>query len=142
MAKKKVNEQQEILKYIREGMSNADACLLARINPDTLYSWINGRKGKDGKWKAHPDPVFSDELKAAQADFKRLHVKNITRVAVREKQWTASAFLLERKFPDEFGQKAKVDVESQSLSRLFELAFGKKLNDEPQHDERGNGGTV
>jgi transposase len=142
MAKIKEQKREDVLKYIREGMSDKDACLLAGISQETFYAWINGRKDKTGKVIVKVDSAFSESLKAARAEFKRLHIKNITRVAVKGGQWTASAFLLERKFPDEFGQKAKVDVESESLSKLFEAAFGKKLNDTKPHDERANGGTV
>lgn len=125
MAKPKIDEKKDVLGYIREGLTDKDACDYAGISQETFYAWLYGRKDKNGKVKTKPDPVFAESLKAARIAFKRLHIKNVTKVAIKDKQWTASAFLLERRFPDEFGQKIR--TENEHVVRDYSAEAKKRL---------------
>lgn len=83
--------QESLLAHLRVGHNDKDACQLAGINPDTLYTWI----------KEKPD--FSEAVKKARLVAKDQCVKIIRRAAL--KSWQAAAWYLERKHRDEFSTK-------------------------------------
>jgi hypothetical protein len=62
---------------------------LAGIHPDTLADWRDS------------DPLFARELEAARAEFVQKHVNRIDHHSKRN--WMASAWLLERTEPRDFG---------------------------------------
>lgn len=84
----------EIVGYISEGLSRDDARILVGIAESTFYEWMQKEE-------------FSEAIKIAEVNFKQAHVKNITNWS--KKQWTASAWMLERKFRDEFGNKTEIE---------------------------------
>ena len=103
------------------------ACRVAGINETTFYRWLKrGATGKSGKFCR-----FRQSLKEAEADFKASNLAVIQRAALeprvttrervrqnldgsvvkeivketRPPAWQAAAWLLERKFPGEFGRR-------------------------------------
>lgn len=107
MAKTKLTDQliDELCTYIENGMSNKDAADLCQISDVTLYRWLREADTLDDKGKEPKEYKQQRKLKQsiqkAKAAFKAYHVQSIIRAS--KKQWTASAWLLERKFPEEFG---------------------------------------
>ena len=124
--------KEEILTAIgKGGCTYADACLKAGISTSTFQLWK--QKGQEQARGQYSD--FSDELKRAEADFRAHHLKKIqdtanessvetrktTRTAgdgddqkvtfqevveiTRPPTWTASAWLLERKYPEQYSLK-------------------------------------
>lgn len=89
---------EEVLQHVKDGMSNKDAAELAGISEVTLYA------------KCKEDSKFSKSLKAAQIEFKKTHVKNIT-TSANNGTWQASAWMLERKFNKEFGLKTVTELQ-------------------------------
>ena len=87
-----------LLTHIREGCTFKDACALECISESTFY-----------KWKTEL-PEFSESVKKAEIAFKKTHIRNIAKAS--EKQWQASAWLLERKFKREFGIQHQILPES------------------------------
>lgn len=106
----------EICSGIAAGLSDGDACLRAGISGQSLLNWK--KRGAEGE---EPYAAFVADLHEAEIQFKLHHLKNISVRAKRN--WQASAWLLERKFPQEFGQKQKVEFVDQ-LSAWVE-AFDK-----------------
>ena len=100
----------KILNKIRHGMSNRDAATLVGINNDTLYDWIN--KYSD----------FSDKLHQALMEFKQKHVIGIEKHGNRD--WKARKFLLQVKFPEEFGKES-----DNSVNFTFDFATENELKD-------------
>lgn len=86
--------QQQICAYIASGATNEDACRLVGIAESSFYGWI----------KRYPE--FSQSIKRATVQFKRTHLSKIA----SDESWQASAWLLERRFPDEYGRRAPVEV--------------------------------
>jgi len=87
---------ERIYHYIEAGLNDEDAALLAGISLQTFYTW---KKEK---------PEFSEGIKKAKARFKEAGIKNIREAA--KKDWKAWAWLLERKFPEEFAKRDNFNV--------------------------------
>ena len=77
----------EICQHLKEGRTQKDACILSNINNDTFHDWLKKIE-------------FSEKIKKAQSEFKKqLEV----RVQVASNTtWTAAAWLLERRFKDDY----------------------------------------
>ena len=91
------------------GLSNADICAGLGIAEGTFYRWL---REDDTKLKR----ALSQGLKKAEAEYKGELLESIMETATRAKnpQWTAAAWLLERKYPDEYAQttrKTEVDAD-------------------------------
>ena len=81
----------KILEQLSIGMSRDDTCDLVGINRDTFYDWFKNR------------PDFSDGVIRAEKMCKQRCVVRIQNAS--RKSWNAAAWLLERKYPDEYGQR-------------------------------------
>lgn len=119
-----------LLQGVRLGLNYTDAAALAGICRKTFYNWTEkakkNEKGKYGK--------FFEELKKALVLGKAKHLKNI-QDAGDNGTWQASAWLLERRYPEEFGlnrmsdkttakEKAK---EIQEAVAAFDVTVGIKV---------------
>ncbi|MBR1828565.1 MAG: helix-turn-helix domain-containing protein [Atopobiaceae bacterium] len=84
------------------GCTNADICQALGIAEQTFYRWL--REG-DTRLKRS----LSEGIKKAEAEYKKTLLESIMSTATREKnpQWTAAAWLLERKYPDEYAQTTR-----------------------------------
>jgi hypothetical protein len=89
MGKKHPVTTRVLLEAIRNGLNRTFAAKLAGIDPHTLKAWRD------------TDPLFARELEAARAEFVQKHVGRIDNHSKRN--WMASAWLLERTEPRDFG---------------------------------------
>lgn len=110
-AKPKLNKEliDEFLTYKENGLSDSDCCDMVGISQQSLYRWLKeAETGIDGDNPNRPASnlelkrEFRDGLKKAQSAFKAYHIQNITMAA--KKNWQASAWMLERMYPKEFGR--------------------------------------
>jgi len=110
--------QSKICKYIEDGNYAIHACNAVGISKAIFYQWLKQGEldidtGKNSKFQ---DFVYS--IKEAEAKAITANVKNI-RTAAREGEWTASAWFLERKYPDLFGKRqVEPVVENKILIQL------------------------
>lgn len=104
--------QKEIGQNIILGMPIKFAAEAAGIGETTFYRWMqSGEKAKRGKFRE-----FWEYIKECQAKAVQLHVKLITRAA-NEGSWQASAWILERRHPNEFGRKDRIDMKADIKSK-------------------------
>ena len=89
MSKKHPATTRVLLEAIRNGLTQRFAAKLAGIHADTMRDWREN------------DPLFARELEAARAEFVQKHVGRIDNHSKRN--WMASAWLLERTEPRDFG---------------------------------------
>lgn len=84
------------------GMTNADICRALGFSETAWYNWL---KDPDTKVKL----ALVEGIKKAEAEYKETLLRSIMATATREKnpQWTAAAWLLERKYPDEYAQTTR-----------------------------------
>jgi len=85
-----------ILDNLKLGLNRDDSAELAGIDKKTFYNWLNS------------DSSFSTAVKKAELECKQRLVAIVQKAAVNT--WQAAMTLLERKYPDEFGQKKFPDM--------------------------------
>ena len=98
----------------KRGLSNRDICQALCITEQTFYRWINKPANKLHR-------SLSESLEKAEAEYKETLLQSIMATATREKnpQWTAAAWLLERKYPDEYAQTTrKVEAEGEDVPQI------------------------
>jgi hypothetical protein len=82
----------EIAALLEGGSNRTDACLIAGISYETFTVWMQ-------------KPEFAECIKKAEAQFKNRNITIIQKAAATT--WQAAAWLLERKFWQEFALKGR-----------------------------------
>lgn len=96
----------EVCTYIENGLSNIDACRMAGMSESAFYEYQ--QRGKNPEEKNPIFEEFVESIKKALIKFKLYHLQKI-RIAGDSGTWQASAWLMERKFKEEFGRFEKVE---------------------------------
>lgn len=92
------------------GLSIKDACNIADIDQKTYERWS----------KQHVD--FADAIEKAQSSMKARKLARIEK-AGREGTWQADAWALERKHPEEFGQRLTIKIAPEDYDLLRKMGF-------------------
>jgi len=126
--------QEKILLHLRVGAYMETAAACAGISKDTLYEWL--RKGANGQ---KPYAEFADKVHRAVAESESRDLATVLKAS--QKQWTAAAWRLERRFPEKYGRNDRVKVEAnvevaggallEKLSRLLDGAAEPKKRGRP-----------
>lgn len=96
--------QARICEAIRAGNYIETAAAYAGVHKATLYDWLKrGANANAGKFRE-----FSDAVEKALADAEARDVALIAKAATEH--WQAAAWRLERKFPDKWGRRQRLDV--------------------------------
>lgn len=132
-----------ITEAIAAGCSREGAAAIARVAPATLYDWL--ARGKRG------EPVFSEFLesvKKAEGELER-ECLSVIKAASFKGTWTASAWLLERRWPELWGrlksveEPAKQDEDLSTSDRQAKIhklqAMIDALNSGESNDETNSG---
>lgn len=99
----------EIVKRIRAGNYIKVACQAVGISHTAYFDWI--KKGEEG---IEPYDEFLYAVKKAEGE---AHVNYVAIIASQAPtQWQAAAWWLERKFPDKWGRKEKIEIDKQQVS--------------------------
>ena len=113
------------LTAIELGMSNIKACELAGISEETFYYWM--RKAEEDSKSSNPTTLkkspylkFLKELKIARARFQHKHISRITN-ASDNGSWQASAWLLERRCPDEFALRNDINITNEKINVISDM---------------------
>ena len=94
--------QETIVDGINAGLTFRLTCARAGVNPATFYRWLEkGETAKSGRYRE-----FCDTVSRAKADSALRLVSQITLQAPTD--WRAAAFMLERRFPDDYGKRTEV----------------------------------
>ncbi len=91
----------EICGYIEEGSNAREACMLVDISHDTFYRWKTDKS------------EFSDAIENAEAKCKLFHIRNIKKAS--NKNWRASAWWLEHRYPQDFSVHRPIPKPEKSL---------------------------
>lgn len=93
-----------ICRAVAEGCSRDVAAALAGINAATLYDW------------QHRFPEFSESLQKADSEFESECIFNVRRAGTSKRNWTASAWLLERKHPERWARTDRHLIRNEGVS--------------------------
>lgn len=98
---------EKILNAISVGAPFTHACNYAGVHFDTFNEWR----------KLYPE--FSEQVKNAEG---KAVIGWLARIeqAAKDGNWTAAAWKLERRFPEDFGKRDRVQVDVNQLDREFE----------------------
>lgn len=98
-----------IAKAISNGLNNNDACSIAGVSRASFYSWLKDAeealRNPEAKKKIKHVGLkleLLDAIKNAESKYKLFHLQNIMQAS--RSTWQASAWILERKYPEEFGK--------------------------------------
>ena len=109
---------ESLLNYLRLGMYQNQAAAMAGIAESTFHYWkVQGEKAEarteeDQELTAQEELEleFLEGVKKARADAEALHLANIRKAGEDTRTWQASAWWLERSFPERWGRKDRVEV--------------------------------
>ena len=124
----------QIVELKRDGLCDADIIAAIGVNQSTFYRWLkDGESAKTGVKRA-----LYEELKEAESEYKRSLLTAIKSAAEsRARYWTAAAWLLERKYPMEYGKMERKAEEADNAP--VQLTLGLVI--EPMADDSdGEGG--
>jgi hypothetical protein len=97
--------QSKLCDAIRSGNFLETAATYAGVDESTLHRWLKrGRRKRKGSY--HDLAVAFDK---AVADSEVLGVARITKAA-NDGSWQASAWLLERRFPENWGRRERHEI--------------------------------
>lgn len=105
--------QKEICSYLSLGLSKNKAAILSGVSTDTLYYF------------QRRNPQFYEQMEKAEAKCQAYNLSQIRRASLPKKdggegQWTAAAWLLERRFPEEFGRVDRHLIHTTGAERIAE----------------------
>jgi len=69
------------------------------------------------RYNAEQDDEFANQIRKAEATLEVVQLKNIENSGKRD--WRASAWLLERKYPEKFGTRKIADISRRKLAELL-----------------------
>ena len=124
----KISEERagKIIRAVRAGNYIETAAALAGINKSTLYAWMKrgaaemDRLESDPKAKPKKSELpfldFSNAINIALAEAENRDIEAIN--AAIHDDWRAAAWRLERKFPDRWGRKDRLQAEVENKGHV------------------------
>lgn len=128
MGKPKLTEEMmaTMVELKSHGLNDKDIYDAVGIHHSTFYRWINEPKTKLQR-------ALSEDLKKAEAEYKRTLLETIKNAALAKNSfWTAAAWLLERKYPDEFSQGRTSKPEGEAAPQIVLGVSVKAVDDGEQ----------
>lgn len=97
-------QRDKIIALVRNGAPPTTAAVVCGVPRRTHENWLRKGRADDA-----PDPYrrYADDIQAAVEEYKLGEIGTIH--AQGGKDWRAALALLERRFPDEFGERKRVD---------------------------------
>jgi len=102
--KTKTAVKEEILENLRTGMTIKAAALLASISEKTFYNWRDA------------DEVFLKQCEEAVRFAEAVLLERVKQLGMDKMDWRAFAWVLEKRFPDDYGKRQELKVESTQSS--------------------------
>lgn len=106
---------EQIATLVRAGNYIETACNFVGLSKDTYFRWAReGARAKSGLKR-----LFSDSIKSAVAESEIRDVEFIR----KNETWQSKAWRLERRFPDRWGNRQKVELSGNvEIERIRKLA--------------------
>lgn len=99
----------EAIKLVRNGATNADVIAYIGVVESTFYNWLKNPKTKAQR-------KLSEGLKKAETERKLWHLQRIHNAA-QNGDWKASAWYLERRYPNEYARTQRIQGEINTIQK-------------------------
>lgn len=104
---RRVLRRDAVLELVRQGCTHKVAALRAGISESTFYTWVaKGKAAKSGIYRE-----FANDLELAEAVAEGTLTLQMRAHAARE--WRATAWMLERRFPETWKERKEIAVEQE-----------------------------
>lgn len=114
--------KEDIVKALRAGNSRRDSALYAGVSETTFYSWM--ARGREG------EPLYAEFLEAVEKAEAQSVVRNVAIIQrAAEETWQAAAWWLERKRPDDWGRRQRMDIGTDKEELEVIVKIGGKRQD-------------
>lgn len=119
MAKEKCTQDaiKQAVMIKRAGALDKDIAAVIGVHPSTLSHWVNSPRTENQR-------QLRQALKEAEAEYKGNLLKMIYNQAVKG-TWQAAAWLLERKYPDEYARRERREERTDAPAPVFEFDRGR-----------------
>lgn len=94
---------EKLLQGIEEGLTRERACMMVGITRRTLSAWLKEGREDIENDRATEKAELVERMERAEVEFEKRHLCNIEDWSA--KRWEASAWLLERKWPEAYGRR-------------------------------------
>lgn len=104
---KKLNRQviEQLVAVLEKGVYLETAAAYVGVHKDTFYDWLKrGRRDITAGRRS----LYREVVEAVEKAMAKFEVDGIDRLAVEE-QWQATAWRLERRFPDRYGRRTRLE---------------------------------
>jgi len=127
--------KEEILENIKTGMTIEAAALLAGVARSTYYNY------------REKDPKFAEAADQASRFAEAVFLERIKQAAMDRVDWKAWAWILEKRFPDDYGKRQELQVNTTASSDgtaevLSMMEQIKSLRNTPDSTEDESGGST
>jgi hypothetical protein len=99
-------KKSQILAFIKSGCGRVSAAIAVNCDPKTIVN------------TAKRDPEFANKLAIAEMSTELVHLDNINKAGRQVQYWRASAWLLQRLFPDKYGNTRSDTITPSQISSL------------------------
>ena len=114
--------KEDIVKALRAGNSRRDSALYAGVSETTFYSWM--ARGREG------EALYAEFLEAVEKAEAQSVVRNVAIIQrAAEETWQAAAWWLERKRPDDWGRRQRMDIGADKEELEVIVKIGGKRHD-------------
>lgn len=120
------------------GLCGADIIAALGVHPSTFYRWL--KEGEDARTGVKR--ALCDELKKAEAQYKRYLLTTIKSAAESRAQFWTAAWLLERKYPMECGRMERKadDAKDAPVQLTLGLVIEPMADDADEGADQGGDG--
>lgn len=99
----------EAIKLVQNGASNQDVISWLGVNESSFYAWLREPKNEAQR-------TLAQGMKKAEAERKLWHIQRINKAA-EDGDWKASAWYLERRYPQEFARTQRITGQVETVSK-------------------------
>jgi transposase len=112
--------QKKIVEALRDGNFVTTAANLAGVDDDTVHRWVKRGREEAAEGQQTIYTRFVEDFDRATAEAESTHVA-VLKAAARDGEWRASSWWLERRFPDRWGDRQRIDLNAKVATTWLEL---------------------